>query len=67
MQEAQLKAKMASTHKKAGAHASFFSLLPASKQQRVEQYKKLPKIDSWLADGKEVASWMSWLAQLWKA
>lgn len=60
---------MAKKQKKGAAMAQslpFFSLLPASKQRRIEQYKDLPRVKSWLEEGKEVVALLmlgSWIKE----
>lgn len=59
LQEIALKECMAKKQKKGIAMAQslpFFSLLPAPKQRRIEQYKDLPRVKSWLEEGKEVVA-----------
>lgn len=34
----------------------FFSLLPAAKQRRVEEYKTISKVAKWLDEGREVVA-----------
>lgn len=54
-EERKHKTAMANSHCKASVSDSFFDLLPTSKKHRVKAYMELPKIRSWLDEGKEVA------------
>lgn len=58
-EEAALKKAMATRYCKGAESSSFYSLLPASKQRRVDAYKKLDKVQGWMSEGKEVAAWLN--------
>ena len=57
-QELELKAVMAAQHKKGSTASTFNSLLPSSKQRRLEAYKMIPKVQFWLQKGQEVVAWL---------
>ena len=54
--ELSVKKEMVKRHRKGSDDSSFYGLLPAQKQQRIQLYKDLPKVKTWLTDGKEVAT-----------
>ncbi|CAJ1447901.1 unnamed protein product [Effrenium voratum] len=56
--ELQMKRDLVRQYKKGSELDSFFALLPAAKQRRVEAYTQVPKVAEWLAQRREVVAWL---------
>ena len=57
-EELQMKRDLVRQYKKGSELDSFFALLPAAKQRRVEAYTQVPKVAEWLAQRREVVAWL---------
>lgn len=53
-----MKRDLVRQYKKGSELDSFFALLPAAKQRRVEAYTQVPKVAEWLAQRREVVAWL---------